>query len=174
MVSLEEGFSSGTIWEVQGSPPPTLLTSTLIVPYNPPNHKTRGSGAKSLTWENSSNKKREKSIIYFKLESPSPKDVLCQIWLKLAQCLENILNFVIVFLLFHNYLPFEKGGPLHLNKVYFSSPKDALIVQSLVDIGPVVLEKIIFKFCHRKFFKFVNAFSLFHNYLPLEKGRTLH
>ena len=40
-------------------------------------------------------------------------------------------------------------------------------MQSLVEIGSVVLEKNIF-------FNFVNVFSLFHNYLPLEKGRVLH
>ena len=39
-------------------------------------------------------------------------------------------------------------------------------VPRLVEIGPVVLEKKIFKF--RKC-----AFSLFHNYLPLEKGGAL-
>ena len=36
----------------------------------------------------------------------------------------------------------------------------------LVEIGSVVLEK--------KIFKFVNVFSLFRNYLPLEKGVGLH
>ena len=36
---------------------------------------------------------------------------------------------------------------------------------SLVEIDPVVLEKI---------FNFVNVFSLFRNYLPLEKGGALH
>ena len=35
----------------------------------------------------------------------------------------------------------------------------------LVEIGPVVIEKI---------FKFVNVFSLFRNNLPLEKGGALH
>ena len=38
---------------------------------------------------------------------------------------------------------------------------------SLVEIGPVVLEK---KICSN----FINVFSLFHNYLPLEMGRALH
>ena len=37
----------------------------------------------------------------------------------------------------------------------------------LIEIGPVVLEKNIF-------FNFVNVFSLFPNYLPLEKGGALH
>ena len=37
---------------------------------------------------------------------------------------------------------------------------------SLVEIGPVVLEK--------KIFKLYNVFSQFRNYLPLEKGGALH
>ena len=53
-----------------------------------------------------------------KLESHSPKDALCQDWLKLVQWFwRRFLNFVNVFSLFHNYLPLEKGGanlnPLH-------------------------------------------------------------
>ena len=53
---------------------------------------------------------------------------------------------------------------------------------SLVEIGPVVLEKTIFKFrqCvfsgtrEEDFLIFVNVFSLFRYYLPLEKGWALH
>ena len=37
---------------------------------------------------------------------------------------------------------------------------------SFIEIGPLVLEK--------KILKFVNLFSQFCNYLPLEKGRALH
>ena len=40
-------------------------------------------------------------------------------------------------------------------------------MSSLVEIGPVVLEKKIF-------INFVNVFSIFRNYLPLEKGEALH
>ena len=36
------------------------------------------------------------------------------------------LNFVNVFSLFRNYLPLEKGGALHLNKLESPSPKYAL------------------------------------------------
>ena len=63
-----------------------------------------------------------------KLESPSPKDALCKVWLKLAQWFwrRRLLNVVNLFLLFHNYLPFEKGVALHLNKLEYPSPKDAL------------------------------------------------
>ena len=48
-----------------------------------------------------------------KLESPSPKDVSCQVWLKLAQWFwrRNFLNFVNVFSQFRNYLPLERAGP---------------------------------------------------------------
>ena len=63
-----------------------------------------------------------------KLESPSPKDALCQDWLKLAQWFwrRKFFNFVNVFALFRNYLPLEKGGALHLNKLESPSPKNAL------------------------------------------------
>ena len=46
-----------------------------------------------------------------KLESLSPKDALCQLWLKLAEWIwkRRFLNFVNVFSLFRNYLPLEKG-----------------------------------------------------------------
>ena len=55
----------------------------------------------------------------YKLESPSPKDALSQIWLKLAQRFWRwrFLNFVNVFSLFHNYHPLEKDWALHLNKL---------------------------------------------------------
>ena len=63
-----------------------------------------------------------------KVESPSPKDALCQVWLKLAQWFwrRRFLNLLNVFLLFRNYLPLKKGGALHLNKLESPSPKDAL------------------------------------------------
>ena len=49
-----------------------------------------------------------------KLESPPRKNVLCQVWLKLAQWFwrRRFLKVVNLFLLFPNYLPFGKGrGP---------------------------------------------------------------
>ena len=62
-----------------------------------------------------------------KLESPSPNDALCQVWLELAQWFwRRFFNFVNVFSLFCYYLPLEKGGALHLNKLESPSPKDAL------------------------------------------------
>ena len=54
--------------------------------------------------------------------------LLCQLWLKLAQWFwrNRFLKFVNVFSLFPYCLPFEIGGALHLNKIDFPSPKDAL------------------------------------------------
>ena len=49
-----------------------------------------------------------------KIESTSPKDALCQDWLKLAQwfCRRKIFIFVNVFSPFPNNLSFEKGRGL--------------------------------------------------------------
>ena len=52
---------------------------------------------------------------------------------------KKIFFFVNVFSLFLNYLPLEKSGALHLNKLKSPSPK------SLVEIGSVVLEKKFLK-----------------------------
>ena len=48
-----------------------------------------------------------------KLESPSSKDALCQVWLKLAQWFwrRGLFNFVSVYSLFSNYLPMKRAGP---------------------------------------------------------------
>ena len=74
-----------------------------------------------------------------KPESLSPKDALCQVWLKLAQWRRRFWNFINVFSLFHDYLPLVKCRALYLNKLESPSPKDAL-----VKIGQVVLKKKIF------------------------------
>ena len=61
-----------------------------------------------------------------KLESPSPKDDLCQVWLKLAQWFwrRRFLNDPTPFLHFCNYLPLEEELALYLNKLEFPSFKD--------------------------------------------------
>jgi hypothetical protein len=62
-----------------------------------------------------------------KLESPSPKDDLCQVWLKLAQWFwRRFLNDSTPILHFCDYLPFEEDLALCLNKLEFPSPKDDL------------------------------------------------
>ena len=78
-------------------------------------------------------KRRKKTLLILVLhlkkhESPSPNDVLCQVWLKLVQWFwkRRFLNFVNIFSLFPNFLPLEIGGALHLNKLESPLPKDAL------------------------------------------------
>ena len=63
-----------------------------------------------------------------KLESPSSKEALCQVWLKLAPWFwrRRFFNFFNVFTLFLNYLPLKKGRALHLNKLESPSSKEAL------------------------------------------------
>ena len=62
-----------------------------------------------------------------KIESPLPKDALCQVWLNLASWfLRRRLKFINVFSLFPYFLPFEKGVAQHLNRLESPSPKDAL------------------------------------------------
>ena len=71
-------------------------------------------------------KRRKKPIIYFmRIE-------WFFIWTNLGWNWSNgswekdfFLNYVNIFLLFRNYLPLEKGGALHLNKLEFLSPKYA-------------------------------------------------
>jgi hypothetical protein len=61
-----------------------------------------------------------------KFESPSPKDDLCQVWLKLAQWFwrRRFLNDPTSFLHFCDYLLLEEGLALYLIKLEFPSPKD--------------------------------------------------
>ena len=54
---------------------------------------------------------------------------------------------------------------LHLNKLEFPSPKDALCRVWL---------KLAKGFWRRRYWNFVSVFSLFRNYLPLEKGVAFH
>ena len=63
-----------------------------------------------------------------RLDSPSHTDNLCQVWLKLTHWFwrRRFLNFVNVFLLFHNYPPLEKGRTLNLNKLGSPSQKEVL------------------------------------------------
>jgi hypothetical protein len=63
-----------------------------------------------------------------KLEFPSPKDSLYQVWLNFAFWFwrRGFLKIFSVFLLFRYYLPLEKGYLLPLNKLESPSPKDDL------------------------------------------------
>jgi hypothetical protein len=67
-------------------------------------------------------------LLLNKFEFPSPKDNLCQVWLKLAQWFwrRRFLNDPTPFLHFCDYLPFEEDLALYLNKLEFPSTKDNL------------------------------------------------
>ena len=89
------------------------------------------------------------------------KDASCQVWLKLAHWfwIEDFL-ILSMFSLFRNYLPLEKGRALHLNKLKSPSSKVALCQVWL---------KLAQWFLRRRFYNFINVFSLFRNYLPFEQ-----
>ena len=79
-----------------------------------------------------------------KPESLSSKDALvevCQVWLKLAQWFwkRRLLNFVQIFLLFRIYLPLEREWAFIWTSINSFYPR--MLFSSLVEIGPVVLEK---------------------------------
>ena len=71
-------------------------------------------------------------------------------------------DFVNVFSPFHYYLPFEKGGALHLKKNLIPFTQKCFM-QSLVESGSMVLMKIIFLILS----------MYFRYYLPLEKCEAL-
>ena len=146
------------------------------------------------------------TVHFNKIVSPSPKDALCHVWLKLAQWFwrRRFLNFVKVFSLLCSYLPLGKGVAIHLNKLEFPILKDTLcqvslklaqwfwrrrflnfvnvfslfvIISPLKRAGPIICQvwlKLV-QWFWRRFLNFVNVFLLFHNYmyLPLKKDVAL-
>jgi hypothetical protein len=71
----------------------------------------------------------ENLVLYLnKIEFPSPKDNLYQVWLNLASWFwrRRFLKIFSAFLLFRYYLPLERGDSLHLNKLESPAPKDDL------------------------------------------------
>ena len=78
-----------------------------------------------------------------KLESHLPKNVLCQVWLKLARCFLRWRFFKIssiYFKLFRNYLHLEKGVSLHFSFI------QRFIVPSLVEMAESGFGEEDFKF----------------------------
>ena len=69
-----------------------------------------------------------------------------------------------VFLLFRNYLPFEKGGPFIWTN--FPITYGCFVLRLVGKIGQVDLAKV--------FKNFVNVFFLIRNYRTLQKGGALH
>jgi hypothetical protein len=98
-------------------------------------------------------------------ESPSSKDNLCHVWLKLAQWFwRRFLNDPTPFLHFFDYLPFEEDLTLYLNKLEYPLPKDNFYQ---------VWFNLACLFWRRRFFKIFSVFLLFRYYLPLERGYPL-
>ena len=62
---------------------------------------------------------------FLKRKSPSPKETLCQVWLKLSYWFwrKRFLKFVNVFLLCHKYSPLGKGGPFICSKLNLLHPR---------------------------------------------------
>ena len=72
---------------------------------------------------------------------------------------EDFYNLLVYFRNFVIISPWKRIGPsFKITRISFIL---GYFVPSLVEIGPAVLEK-------------KNVVSLFHNYLPLEKGLALH
>ena len=82
-----------------------------------------------------------------KLESPSPKDTLCKVWKNwLSGSGEK--NFLISSMYFRYFIiisPWERAGP-SFDQIWIPITQGCF-VPSLVEIGPVVLKKKIFKVC---------------------------
>jgi hypothetical protein len=107
----------------------------------------------------------DQSLWLNKLEFPSPKDNMYQVWLILAcwfwrRIFKNV-QCIFTFLLLS---PFEKDNALNLKKLEFPSPR--MTYSESVKIGPVVLENIN-KWPH---FHFLHFFY----YLPFEKDLSLY
>jgi hypothetical protein len=68
-----------------------------------------------------------------KLEFPSPKDAFSQVWLKLAHWFfrRRFLNDHTLFLHFCDYLPFEEGQALRLNKFLSSGELKSIYLPNI-------------------------------------------
>ena len=82
-----------------------------------------------------------------KFQSPSPKDALCQVWLKLAVLeKKKFMKFCQHILLFRSYLLLGKRRGLPFEQIWIHITKGCFVL-SLDEIGPLALEKKILKFC---------------------------
>ena len=74
-------------------------------------------------------------------ESPTPKNILCHVWLKLAQCFwREFLDFFNVVLVFPLLSLFGKGRGPSFEQTWIPFTLECF-VSSLGEIGLVVLEK---------------------------------
>ena len=105
-----------------------------------------------------------------KLESLSPKDALCQVWLKLAQWFwrRRFFNFVNVFSIFRNYLPLEKGWAIYLDNLISPHPLMLCAKFGWNWLSGSGEEDFLISSM------FFSTISYICNYPPLEKGGALH
>ena len=99
--------------------------------------------------------KRAGLFIWTNLDSLHPRMLCVKFgwnWPRGSGEKDFFLNFVNVYLPFHNYIPLEKSGALHLNKLEFPSPRIAMCQDWL---------KLATWFSTRRFLNFVNVLSLF-------------
>ena len=106
-------------------------------------------------------------IVYslFRYYFPLEKDVAFHLWIlnpyHSSMLCAKFINFVNVFSLFYNYLHMEKRVAIHLNKLESPWSKHALCQVWL---------KLVRLFLRIFYFNFVDVFSLFRNYIPLERA----
>ena len=95
-----------------------------------------------LLFRNYFHLERGTALHLYKFEPPSPKNALCQVWLKFIQWFmrRRFLFFVNVLSLFRDNLHLGKGGTLHLNKLESPKAKDAMC-QVLLKLAPMIVEK---------------------------------
>ena len=96
----------------------------------------------------------EKDVI--EVESPSHKNTLCQVWLKLALCFWRIF-FKILSVYFRYFL---------INSLWKRTWP--FIWTKLILLYPTALCRVWFKLVRRRLLRYVNVFQLLHYYLPFE------
>ena len=79
---------------------------------------------------------------------------------------KKVWFFIWIDLLFHYYIPLEKGVPFHLNKFDFSSPNEVLCYKISWNWLSSCREE--------EFWMSLVYFRYFYYYLPFEKDMTLH
>ena len=137
-----------TLWQLNGS----SFEQTWIPFMHPRMHCGRfgwnwpsGSGEEDfyiLLFRNHLPLEKGRALHLYKLQCPSPKDVLCHVWLKLNLWFLRIRFFLISSMYFYYFTIISLGkgwGPSF--EQTWNPFTQGWIVPSLVEIDPVVLEK---------------------------------
>ena len=108
----------------------------------------------------------------FKVESPSSKDVLCHVWMKLTLwfCSGTFVNFSDVFSRFRYCMsPFWKRSGSSFEQTWIPYTQ-GWFVSSMVEIGPVVQAEKIFKF-RDKYLSWKETWRLIWTWMILTRGQ---